>query len=92
MENNKLLWAIVGFAAIIIGLLIVAPVMIDKITDSVIDKIQKKYAPGPYAPGFDPDKVNPDFWRTQPPPQKQPSKAADIKPKDWNQMWEKYRE
>lgn len=31
----------------------------DKIADRVIQKLKRNYVPGPYEPGFDPDKVPP---------------------------------
>jgi len=39
-----------------------------KVSERVIEKMQRDYAPGPYHPGFDPDKVNPEFFRNQQPP------------------------
>jgi hypothetical protein len=34
-------------------------VMPEKITDKVIQRLKRDYVPGPYEPGFDPDKVPP---------------------------------
>ena len=34
-------------------------VMPDKVADRAIQKLKREYVPGPYEPGFDPDKVPP---------------------------------
>jgi len=34
-------------------------VLTSKITDRVLDSLKREYVPGPYEPGFDPDKVPP---------------------------------
>ena len=28
-----------------------------------MDELKRSYTPGPYDPGFDPDKVNPNYFR-----------------------------
>jgi len=33
--------------------------MSDKLAERVIHKLKREYVPGPYEPGFDPDKVPP---------------------------------
>lgn len=33
------------------------------VTAQVIDSLRKEYSPGPYAPGFDPDKIDPRLMR-----------------------------
>ena len=66
-KNNKLLWVVVGLS-VLMGLFIVGSLVVDKVADRVIEKLQKNYAPGPYAPGFDPDKVNPTLFRQLPAP------------------------
>ena len=34
-------------------------VMTDKVADRAVQKLKRDYVPGPYEPGFDPDKVPP---------------------------------
>lgn len=34
-------------------------VMTDRVADRVVQKLKRDYVPGPYEPGFDPDKVPP---------------------------------
>lgn len=63
--KNKLFWAIVVVATLMIGVVGVKTILVEKIADRVIEKLQKGYAPGPYAPGFDPDRVNPNTLRPQ---------------------------
>lgn len=44
----------------LIGILILNNMLLTKkITDKVIDSLKRDYVPGPYEPGFDPDKVPP---------------------------------
>ena len=61
--NNKLFWivAIVGFT--LVSFLGVKVYLVEKVTNNVIIKLQKEYSPGPYAPGFDPDLVDPNAFR-----------------------------
>ncbi|MHA1948725.1 MAG: hypothetical protein ACW99G_03165 [Candidatus Thorarchaeota archaeon] len=59
--NEKL-----GVAAIVLGilfvtLLVATPIIIEKTKASVIQEL-KSYSPGPYGPGFNPDKVDPSFF------------------------------
>lgn len=60
-------------------------IAINKITDKVIEKLKREYVPGPYQPGFDPDKIEPKF--------KQPPGKVfqEISPQSWNEIWEKSR-
>lgn len=62
-------------------------VVINKISDKVIEKLKREYVPGPYQPGFDPDKIEPKF--------KQPATPGkvfqEISPQSWNEMWEQSR-
>ena len=68
MDQNKLLIGIVVALGIIIaGSFLAGPVVIDKLADKVIEKLQRDYAPGPYAPGFNPDQIDPNSFRRQQP-------------------------
>ena len=101
LKQNPLLW-IVGVLVLVttVGFFSIN-VVIDKATDAVIEKLQKEYSPGPYAPGFDPDKVNPNFWNHQAPPNNsQPPSNQQPGPwrpptktvsGDWRTDWENQR-
>lgn len=46
--------------AVLIGVLFVNNmVMTSRVTSKVIESLKRDYVPGPYNPGFDPDKVSP---------------------------------
>lgn len=56
-ENLNL---IVVMLFVLIGVLLVNNIALtDKITARVIENLKREYVPGPYDPGFDPDKVPP---------------------------------
>jgi hypothetical protein len=56
-ENLKLIAVVL---ALLIGSLLVNNiVMTEKVTQRVIQNLKRDYVPGPYQPGFDPDKVPP---------------------------------
>ncbi len=75
--NNNIVVILVVFALVFGGLYVGGNLVIDKVCDRVIEKLQREYSPGPYHPGFDPDKVNPDFFRQQ--QQQQPQPQAQYK-------------
>jgi hypothetical protein len=58
-KNNKLLWVAGGLAVLIVALAIQSQILTERITNKVIQKLQREYGPSPYGPGFDPDKVGP---------------------------------
>lgn len=56
-ENLKLVAVILAF---LLGTVVVNNiVMTEKVTQKVIQRLKRDYVPGPYEPGFDPDKVPP---------------------------------
>lgn len=58
-KKNLMMFGIIG--VVVFGLLFLGmPKVIDKLSDKVIEKLNADYTPGPYAPGIDPDKINPD--------------------------------
>ena len=53
-----------NFIVIVLALLLCTIVfnnvmLTEKVTQRVIDRLKREYVPGPYEPGFDPDKVPP---------------------------------
>lgn len=100
-KNNNILAVVITFA-VVLGLAFGGDFVVNKVADRVIEKLQRDYSPGPYHPGFDPDKVSPDFFRQQqqvaPPPQQQQQMAPQMppqygfgRPEDWNRVWETQR-
>ena len=56
-ENLKL--ATACLLVLVESVLLNTLVMTDKVADRVIQSLKRDYVPGPYEPGFDPDKVPP---------------------------------
>lgn len=59
MSENRIILAVVAFTLLLAGGLGVKYYLVDKVADTVIERLQKPYTPGPYGPGVDPDKINP---------------------------------
>lgn len=90
--ENKLTWVAIALLVFLGFAVLMTTVVADKVTNQVIERLQKEYSPGPYSPGFDPDKVNPNFWRNQ--QQNQPQQFGPQKTSttgDWNADWERQR-
>jgi hypothetical protein len=49
---------VVALAILFLGLVFGHKIIIDKVADRVIHKLQKEYSPSPFSPGFDPDKID----------------------------------
>lgn len=60
-ENKNLLMATIGLFLILIAVFLGKDLLIQKITKEVVEELKREYTPGPYAPGFDPDKVDPNL-------------------------------
>lgn len=60
MNNNdsKLFWIVIGLAVILLFVIFGSKVIVNKVADQVIQKLQKDYSPSPYGPGIDPDKLD----------------------------------
>jgi hypothetical protein len=54
-NNNKIL---ITLAISSLFILFAGNIMVDKIVNRVIQKLQKEYSPSPYGTGFDPDKID----------------------------------
>jgi hypothetical protein len=61
--NNKLFWLVVFVGIGMASFVGVRVYLVEKVTTSVIEKLQKEYTPGPYSPGFNPDKIDPNFFQ-----------------------------
>lgn len=58
-EKNKSLLKLIILLAV--GMVVVGfgnKILVEKISDRVIQKLQKDYSPSPYGPGIDPDKLD----------------------------------
>lgn len=96
MNNNssKLLWIVIILTVIMVGVGIGSKVLVDKVADRVIQKLQKEYSPSPYGPGIDPDKLDPEKLRKGPagPNLNPPPPTKVIQPNvGWDGEWEKQR-
>jgi len=96
LEELKTLWqnpwvrVVAILFCVFIFLFVNNKMMVEKTADRVIEKLKKDYVPGPYAPGFDPDKVNPDLWKSE----ESALRNAQWRdePKDnWKEDWEAQR-
>ncbi len=58
ITENKLFLPLVTLIGLFVILLFGNKIIIDKVADRVIQKLQREYSPSPYAPGFDPDKID----------------------------------
>lgn len=75
--EKTLLAVVVGLVVFIGATYFLTNLVIDRVTNKVMERLQKEYSPSPYGPGFDPDKVPPPKGQ-----QVQPSKTA------WEPGWE----
>lgn len=60
-ENKKYFLVIGGLFIVLLALFFGKEVIVSKITKEVVNQLRREYAPGPYSPGFDPDKVDPNL-------------------------------
>lgn len=57
--QERLLTVVLFLFALISALFVNNYFLVDKVTNKVIENLKREYVPGPYEPGFDPDKVPP---------------------------------
>lgn len=91
--NKKVLLPIISFVVVTIICFIFGNIFINKLTDRIIERVKieimRDYVPGPYSPGFDPDKVNSKIKTINSIPI--PVKLEVKTPQEWNETWEKSR-
>jgi hypothetical protein len=94
-NSNKLLWIVIILTVVMVGVGLGSKVLVDKVADRVIQKLQKEYSPSPYGPGIDPDKLDPEKLRKGPagPPITNPPATKVTQPTTggWDGEWEKQR-
>lgn len=59
MTTESLKTTAVLLAFLILGLAVNNVIVTKRVTDKVLESLKRDYVPGPYEPGFDPDKVPP---------------------------------
>lgn len=59
MKEEDLKLAAACLFTLLLSVLLNLFVTTDKVADRVVAKLKRDYVPGPYEPGFDPDKVPP---------------------------------
>lgn len=84
-DNNKLLWIVIGLTVVMLVVGIGSKSLVNKISDRVIEKLQKEYSPSPYGPGIDPDKLDVEKLRRSAPP---PVRTKDT---GWDTDWQSQR-
>jgi hypothetical protein len=89
--ENKLVVAVVVILVVVLGVVFGMNTLVDKTSDRVIEKLQRDYAPGPYVPGCDPDKINPNFWRNQQQPYIDQRPQSVGHNEKWQNDWERQR-
>ena len=58
LKDNKLFIPMTIIASLVFFVIVCNKIIVDKVADRVIQKLQKEYSPSPFAPGFDPDKID----------------------------------
>ena len=80
--QKKLLVATAALLGLLLVVLLGNELVVNKITNRVIEQLKRDYVPGPYDPGFDPDKVDPSAFR---------SEYSTTQFSDWQKNWEEKR-
>lgn len=63
MQNKNLLIAAAAVTSVLFLSVLAKNYLVENITRNVMQELKRSYTPGPYDPGFDPDKVNPNSFR-----------------------------
>lgn len=59
MKNETLKSIALYLFVLLVVLTVNNVIMTKKVTEKVLESLKRDYVPGPYEPGFDPDKVSP---------------------------------
>lgn len=62
MDNKNLVVVASVLTLVLVFAFVFNALMVKKITNKVIEELRRSYVPGPYDPGYDPDKVNPKLF------------------------------
>lgn len=63
MNKNYVLTIIATIVSTLFVVVLASNLLVNKVSNKVIQELKRSYAPGPYDPGFDPDKLNPTVMR-----------------------------
>ena len=63
MNKNYILMILATIVTTLFIVVLASNLLVDKISDKVIQELKRTYTPGPYDPGFDPDKLNPSVMK-----------------------------
>lgn len=63
LDSNKLFWIIIVLLIALVVAFVGEKVVVEKITNKVLQKLQREYSPSPYSPGIDPDKIDMDRFK-----------------------------
>ena len=63
MNKDDLKLVSVALFVLVLSLLLNSIVLTNKVTAKVLQNLKRDYVPGPYEPGFDPEKVPPKLSR-----------------------------
>jgi len=74
-------------AAVAIFSVVAGNILVDKVADKVIEKLEKPYSPSPYGPGLDPDKL--DGYKSG---DKNTTENLETKKLNWIDAWENSRQ
>ncbi len=86
--KRKLLWGLLILTVFNVVVFAGGRLLINKVADKVIQRLQKDYSPSPYGPGFDPDKIKPEPAQFEQFEAKQPQAVRDAL---WRDDWERSR-
>jgi hypothetical protein len=82
-NNSKLLWLAIALSISMVVVGVGGKILVDRIADRVIQKLQKDYSPSPYGPGIDPDKLDMEKLKN--------SNINVSQDKAWGKDWNKNR-
>lgn len=81
--NNKSIYIIVAFIVFLSSITIGVKLLEKKIVKSVMLELKRDYVPGPFSPGYDPDKIDP----IAPTPNEELEKIEEEALKSFNGTW-----
>lgn len=58
ITESKFFLPVATLLGVVLLFLAFNKVIVDKVADRVVQKLQREYSPSPFAPGFDPDKID----------------------------------
>lgn len=92
MKDNKFFWIMICLTLAVLLIGFGNRILVDRVADQVILKLQKDYCPSPFGPGLDPDKIDPDkIIKKDKPKAFKTTFQEKEKPVEWDINWEKQR-